>query len=109
MRDILRGLAGDRHTKVEIDVSGDLTDLVIDPAKFKQVLYNYLSNAIKFTPEGGHVAVRVVPEGRDRVRVDVEDTGIGVRRRTCIASSSSSSSSTRERPRSTPAPGLAWR
>lgn len=76
----MRGLAGNRHTKVDLDVSEELTGLVLDPAKFKQVLYNYLSNAIKFTPEGGHVAVRVVPDGSDCVRVEVEDTGIGVRR-----------------------------
>jgi PAS domain S-box-containing protein len=80
VRDILRGLAGDRHTKVDLEVSDGLTDLVMDPAKFKQVLYNYLSNAIKFTPEGGHVSVRIQPEGSDRMRVEVEDTGIGVRR-----------------------------
>ena len=53
VRDILRGLAGERHTRIEVDVSPDLTGLMLDQAKFKQILYNYLSNAIKFTPDGG--------------------------------------------------------
>jgi signal transduction histidine kinase len=43
------------------------------------VLYNYLSNAIKFTPEAGQVAMRITPEGGDCFRVEVEDTGIGIR------------------------------
>ena len=44
----------------------------------KQVLYNYLSNAIKFTPEGGRVVVRVAAEGPTLFRIEVEDTGIGI-------------------------------
>ncbi len=51
---------------------------MLDPAKFKQVLYNYLSNAIKFTPEKGTVTVRIQPEGDDKFRLEVEDTGIGI-------------------------------
>lgn len=80
VRDILRGLAGERRTRIEVDVSPDLTDLMLDQAKFKQVLYNYLSNAIKFTPDGGLVTVRVHPEGAKHLRIEVEDTGIGVKR-----------------------------
>jgi CheY-like chemotaxis protein len=44
----------------------------------KQILYNYLSNAIKFTPEGGRVAIRILPEGPALFRIDVEDTGVGI-------------------------------
>jgi signal transduction histidine kinase len=80
VRDILRGLAGERHTRIEVDVSPELKEVSLDQAKFKQILYNYLSNAIKFTPDGGLVKVRVSPEGDEHLRIDVEDTGIGVRR-----------------------------
>jgi signal transduction histidine kinase len=52
--------------------------VVVDPARLKQILYNYLSNAIKFTPDGGRVHVRVSPEGPDLFRLDVEDTGVGI-------------------------------
>jgi signal transduction histidine kinase len=51
---------------------------VLDAARLKQVLYNYLSNAIKFSPEGSRVTVRALPEGDRRFRLEVEDTGIGV-------------------------------
>jgi CheY-like chemotaxis protein len=50
----------------------------VDRSRLKQVLYNYLSNAIKFTPERGRVTVRVTAEGDDHFRVDVGDTGVGI-------------------------------
>jgi len=50
----------------------------VDASRVKQILYNYLSNGIKFTPEGGKIVVRVTPEGAERFRIDVEDTGIGI-------------------------------
>jgi PAS domain S-box-containing protein len=80
VRDILRGLAAEKHTKVEVEIEQEITDVVLDPSKLKQVLYNYLSNAIKFTPDGGSVAIRVSAEGPTQIRIEVTDTGIGVRK-----------------------------
>ena len=48
-----------------------------DQRKFKQILLNLLSNALKFTPDGGQVAVRAALTG-DRLEVSVTDTGIGI-------------------------------
>jgi PAS domain S-box-containing protein len=76
--DILRGLAAEKRIRIGVELSPALPTVTIDPAKFKQVLYNYLSNAIKFTPEKGAVTVRIQPEGDDRLRLEVEDTGIGI-------------------------------
>jgi signal transduction histidine kinase len=42
------------------------------------VLQNLVSNAIKYTPEGGTVGVRFSRHGADEVRLEVEDTGIGI-------------------------------
>src|SRR5436853_5706782 len=78
VRDILRTLAARKRMQVRVEIDPTLTDLVVDPAKLKQVLYNYLSNAIKFTADEGRVIVRAEPEGPDRFRLQVEDTGIGV-------------------------------
>jgi PAS domain S-box-containing protein len=79
VRDILRGIAGERRTRIDLDTVAAPDEVVLDAAKFKQVLYNYLSNAIKFTPDGGFVTVRVTPEGPAHIKVEVEDTGIGIR------------------------------
>jgi PAS domain S-box-containing protein len=76
--DTLRTLAATKRIVVDVDVDTSLEDVVVDPSKLKQVLYNYLSNALKFTPEGGRIVVRVLPEGTDRFRVEVQDTGIGI-------------------------------
>ncbi|HEX9507558.1 MAG TPA: PAS domain S-box protein, partial [Myxococcales bacterium] len=80
VRDILRGLAASKRIQVAADVDPAVASAVVDPARLKQVLYNYLSNALKFTPEDGRVAIRIAPEGPDFFRLDVEDTGIGIRK-----------------------------
>ncbi len=69
-------LQGKICLKTEIDVV--LADVVTDRMKLTQVLYNFLSNAIKFTPQGGDVSVRFLPEGAALFRLEVEDTGIGI-------------------------------
>ncbi|NDP42224.1 MAG: hypothetical protein GZ089_05810, partial [Aromatoleum sp.] len=43
----------------------------------KQVLLNLLSNALKFTPEGGRIDVRAAVDG-DRAEISVTDTGLGI-------------------------------
>ena len=48
-----------------------------DERKVKQVLLNLLSNALKFTPEGGAITVRAGVEG-DHVAIAVTDTGVGI-------------------------------
>ncbi|HET8647170.1 MAG TPA: ATP-binding protein, partial [Vicinamibacteria bacterium] len=78
VRAILRSLSAARHITKEAHVDPALGEVVLDPGRLKQVLYNFLSNAIKFTPEGGRVHIRVVPEGAHHLRLEVEDTGIGI-------------------------------
>ncbi|MFI5073156.1 MAG: PAS domain S-box protein, partial [Terriglobales bacterium] len=51
--------------------------VAVDPMRLKEVLYNLLGNAMKFTPEGGKITVRTEEEGRF-VRVIIADTGIGI-------------------------------
>jgi PAS domain S-box-containing protein len=75
---ILRAIAAAKSICVEVDPSPSLTDISIDAARLKQILYNYLSNALKFTPAGGRVTVRTRPEGPATFRIEVEDTGIGI-------------------------------
>ncbi|MBV8828453.1 MAG: GAF domain-containing sensor histidine kinase [Acidobacteriaceae bacterium] len=75
--DSLQSLADAKQIHILSEAVGD-DDLYTDPARFKQVIYNYVSNAIKFTPEGGSVTVRVLPDSDEWVRVEVSDTGIGI-------------------------------
>ena len=59
-------------------IAPELRGLVLDPARLKQVLLNYLANAIKFTPAGGHIDLRMMGEGPRLWRLEVQDSGIGI-------------------------------
>jgi PAS domain S-box-containing protein len=73
---ILRHTAASKRIRIESDLQ--IAEVVLDAGRLKQVLYNYLSNALKFTPEGGRVIVRARPEQNDMFALEVEDTGIGI-------------------------------
>jgi len=70
--------AQQKHIELVVDVADTPTAAHIDPVRFNQVVLNYLSNAVKFTADGGRVTVRLRPDGGGRFRVEVEDTGIGI-------------------------------
>ncbi len=75
---ILRTKVATGRVHVEAHVADEVDVVVADPARLKQVLYNYLSNALKFTPPGGRIAVSVLSEGPERFRLEVADTGPGI-------------------------------
>jgi signal transduction histidine kinase len=77
---LLRTLSLAKRIRVDVEVESASEVVVVDPIRFKQVLYNYLSNALKFTPEGGHVIVRSRAESAAWFRLEVEDTGVGIPR-----------------------------
>ena len=60
------------------DLPYDLPLVFADERSMKQVLLNLLTNAVKFTPEGGKVSVRAGCSDAGEVWVQVEDTGIGI-------------------------------
>ncbi|GBE57109.1 non-motile and phage-resistance protein [bacterium BMS3Abin01] len=69
--------AAQRRIWLEVEPAGSLPLIEADESKIKRVLYNLVSNAIKFTPEGGQVTLRAEAK-KDFVKISVEDTGIGV-------------------------------
>jgi PAS domain S-box-containing protein len=78
VRDVLRGLATGKRLRIETDIDESLSPVIVDSARVKQVLYNFLSNAIKFTNEGGTITIRIASHGTLLFRLDVVDTGIGI-------------------------------
>jgi protein-histidine pros-kinase len=78
VRDVLRGMAAAKRLTVLIQVDPTAHTATVDPARVKQILYNYLSNAIKFTGDQGRIDVSITSEGEDMFRIDVEDTGLGI-------------------------------
>ncbi|MFQ5773133.1 MAG: ATP-binding protein [Kiloniellaceae bacterium] len=75
---LMRPRAGEAAVSLNMEVDPDLPVLRSDELRLKQVLLNLVSNAVKFTPPGGQVAVRAnIAENGDLI-VAVADTGIGI-------------------------------
>ena len=60
------------------NTESDLPELYADERKLKQILVNFLSNAVKFTPSGGKVIMRAWSRPGDGYVFQVADTGIGI-------------------------------
>ncbi|HEY6333793.1 MAG TPA: ATP-binding protein, partial [Blastocatellia bacterium] len=63
-----------------VEVAAGLALVTLDQQKFKQILYNLLSNGVKFTGDGGSVEIVASPANKgERFKVQVTDTGIGIK------------------------------
>lgn len=63
---------------IGIDYKADpVLNLLLDTGKFEKIVHNFLSNALKFTPQGGQITLKVTEEHEQMV-VSVADTGVGI-------------------------------
>jgi signal transduction histidine kinase len=75
---VLQVVAIRRRVEVNVQIDEQLGHVVSDATKIKQVLYNFVSNALKFTPSGGRVSVSLRREDPDAFCIEVADTGVGI-------------------------------
>jgi two-component system phosphate regulon sensor histidine kinase PhoR len=75
----LRLFADRQGVTLEIDAPDGLPAVRGDPARLGQVVVNLVHNAVKFSPDGGAIVVRVRREG-DEIVTSVEDHGVGIPR-----------------------------
>ncbi len=75
--EMLRPLAEAQGLALEDEIPADLPKVLADPPRVQQVLSNLVGNAIKFTPRGGRIMLRVRPDAAE-VSVAVIDTGPGI-------------------------------
>jgi len=66
-----------RKHRYEEEIADHLPELYTDYYRLVQVMTNLVSNAYKYTPPGGTITLRALPQG-DRVRFEISDTGIGL-------------------------------
>ncbi|MEM8826342.1 MAG: ATP-binding protein, partial [Pseudomonadota bacterium] len=69
--------AADRGMAFELDAGDSCGTVSGDPVRLKQALYNLVANAVRFTPEGGHVRLAATGDD-DQVCVTIADNGIGI-------------------------------
>jgi len=97
--DSMRTLVVQKGIELSTAIDPAVATVVTDAGKLKQILYSYISNAVKFTPHAGRVAIRVAPDEERRFRWRSRTPASGSAPRICPSSSASSSSSTPARPR----------
>ena len=80
--EIVRNHARLKHISIERVFHAKRSGLMADGARFQQVIWNLLRNAVKFTPENGRVTIttrdQVGPDGAPWFRVEISDTGLGI-------------------------------
>ena len=72
----VKAKAKDISVTAQVDV--ELSEVIADPLRLKQIILNLLSNAIKYNSEGGSVIVQIRPDDNQMFRVTVRDTGRGI-------------------------------
>ena len=76
--EICRDDARDGHVELSVETLATEYHVDADPARLQQLLWNLVKNSVKFTPPGGWVAIRSHNRSRDRIIIQVADTGIGI-------------------------------
>ncbi len=76
---VVSPLARKKNVTLRRPASMPIDTITLDRQKFVQVLYNLLSNALKFTDDGGEVRMDATLIATAELRIDVHDTGIGIR------------------------------
>jgi signal transduction histidine kinase len=71
-------LAKKKNIDLHIILETGIRKLYSDESKFKTILYDLISNAVKFTPEEGKVSVKFTSMTEGNLTVIIEDTGIGI-------------------------------
>lgn len=79
---VFLGQAESKHITYETVITGEIDEMLVgDSLRLHQILSNLMSNALKFTPEGGRVKLRLSQISREEdvlVRMEVIDTGCGI-------------------------------
>jgi PAS domain S-box-containing protein len=74
---ILSENSGKKRIEIEISIPDDI-EVIADKHMFDSIIRNLVSNAIKFTPLGGKVTIRINHESNQSIKISISDTGIGI-------------------------------
>ncbi len=74
----IRLMAEAKNQTVEVNLPKDLPALFVDTDMIRRVLINLMENAVKYTPNNGHICLEARPLPPDQVEISVVDTGPGI-------------------------------
>ena len=75
---VVHPIAEQKNIDVRIEIDSGLDTITLDLQRFRQILYNLLSNALKFTDDGGVVTIKADRRADGNIRLSVRDSGIGI-------------------------------
>src|SRR5437773_8710931 len=76
--EICRAESDSKKLHVHLNLRADTHNVAADAAKFQQIIWNLLKNAIKFTPEEGEIAISSLNPSPEVLTISMRDTGIGM-------------------------------
>lgn len=76
--EIVRQDAAAKEIELDCKFSATRSELDADPARFQQVIWNILRNAVKFTPRQGKILIETKDKNDGHLSIEVTDTGIGI-------------------------------
>ena len=74
---LIADMVSKKKIEMLLEIAEDLPDIEGDELKVKEILYNLISNAVKFTPEGGKIGLRA-KRTDFKIEIEVWDTGVGI-------------------------------
>ena len=76
---MLQSQIDEKALELTVGLRARLHHVWADPGRFQQILLNLMSNAVKFTPEGGTISIRTTNDApQEMLRIEVSDSGIGI-------------------------------
>ena len=76
--DICQSEIANKKLKLETELTASKVDLLADPARLQQIFWNLIKNAVKFTPESGHLTIGTINDEDGLLEVRITDSGIGI-------------------------------
>ncbi|MFA5276817.1 MAG: HAMP domain-containing sensor histidine kinase, partial [Candidatus Omnitrophota bacterium] len=74
---LIADMVSKKKIEMLLEIAEDLPNIEGDELKVKEILYNLISNAVKFTPEGGKIGMRA-KRTDSNIEIEVWDTGVGI-------------------------------
>ena len=74
---LVADMVSKKKIEMVLEIAEDMPNIEADELKVREIIYNLLSNSVKYTPEGGKIGIRA-KKADSKIEVEVWDTGVGI-------------------------------